>query len=362
MKSMTKRKGAGIILVGLFALFLFLNPFVFPQTKSHSTDIRKVSGEQIELIHVGDVALEEYEIKFYVDGIIGQPSFCVDEDGVIYMRDEPQQQIYIFGHDGKLAGKIGKKKSDPSEFGIGKITTRGNKIYVYDIGRIQIHVYDKSGEFIRSFQTEGGSTLIARDKSVVLLNSIVNNNKNTAFYNETPWLGIEYVFLEGGKIERRYMCNIQDRLKELPPDDKGGIWFNATGDINDAVYLVDHTPEVKVYNSDNQLAEVLELSTPLNPLISGADTLSWVEDIFYLDKDSLLVLFQGFRIYSNDEPSRYFVSVYDSEHRTLYCDKEIFFSLLHPMAVGGPEGLLYVVTKYNHDGVVISKYRIGVKI
>ncbi|GEM_PF-1828478 len=115
------------------------------------------------------------------DGELNHPvAAAVDADGSLYVTDGKNHRVHVFDPDGTPAGTFGEfgYDSDETELEDYQINTphgiavdRDGRVHVVDAGNARIHVFERGGEWVRSygsFAEEGGDGLHFAPHSVTV--------------------------------------------------------------------------------------------------------------------------------------------------------------------------------------------------
>jgi len=155
-------------------------------SESHTQKI-----ELLPIFTIGKDTLNENEIFGYIEDL------AIDSEN-IYILDSKMWRVQIYGKDGKYKSSIGKKGVGPGEFGYYlsciSLDKKGN-IIVGEFRRI--HIFDKFGNFIRSFTVDFQFNDLCVDSEDRILILGYKKNKILHAYN----IDGKYLFSFGEPLE-----------------------------------------------------------------------------------------------------------------------------------------------------------------
>lgn len=96
------------------------------------------------------------ESRFVRPGGGGAPqkpiNITIDEDGTRYVTDTGRKQVLVYGRDDRYL----RAYDGPEDFSPVDVAVTATRLYVTDVGRHQVHIFDKaSGEVLKSFGGAG---------------------------------------------------------------------------------------------------------------------------------------------------------------------------------------------------------------
>lgn len=100
-------------------------------------------------------------------------------NGTIYVADEGNDRVQIFGPTGVLIGTFGSAGAGPGEFEdpyYAAVSADGNEVFVADYDNMRIQVFNSLGGFLREFPTSFRPNALAQDASGNLWISDYDNN------------------------------------------------------------------------------------------------------------------------------------------------------------------------------------------
>jgi len=86
-------------------------------------------------------------------GALQKPiNITIDEDGTRYVTDTGRKQVLVYGRDDRYLRALG----GPENFSPVDVAVAADRLYVTDVGRHQVHMFDKeSGQVLKSFGEAG---------------------------------------------------------------------------------------------------------------------------------------------------------------------------------------------------------------
>ena len=206
----------GLLILAIFASVVVL--YVLYNTKNNTTT------KNISVVHYKPLwETEKNDDKKYLYGIDIKQMY--DTEGSMYVFDYKEKAIRKYGVEGDYIKKFGTIGQGPGEFVLPKCfcVDKNGFVYVADIGKRKIEIFDKKGSVYTSFYikpTYESATVLAKNMDTIYV-ATTKEDKIITAYN---YKGEELFSFCDAKKEKTKFAQTFSNVVYMSYDDYGNIW------------------------------------------------------------------------------------------------------------------------------------------